>query len=78
MSAKDKIMRDYDVEFYMQRGLSKEEAIDYILNKLTVKQLWSKMSKHNRFKALNNKIDLQWLNKSLNALKLKCKNEFLK
>ena len=39
------IMRDYDVEFYMNRGLTKNEAINYIKNKLSVKNLWSKMSK---------------------------------
>ena len=37
-------MRDYDVEFYMKRGLNKIEAIEYIKNKLSVKKLWSKMS----------------------------------
>ena len=31
----------------------------------------------NRFKALNNTIDLLWLNESLNAFKLKCKKLFL-
>ena len=39
------IVRDYDVEFYMKRGLTKTEAINYIKNKLTVKNLWSKMRK---------------------------------
>ena len=40
-------MREYDVEYYMKRGLTKKEAIDYIINKLTLKKLWSKMgSKH--------------------------------
>ena len=42
--AKDTIMREYDVEFYMKRGLSQNEAIEYIINKLKVKQLWSIMS----------------------------------
>ena len=37
------IMKEYDVEFYMKRGLTKNEAIEYIMNKLTVKKLWSKM-----------------------------------
>ena len=41
------IMRDYDVEFYMKRGLSQMEAIEYIKNKLKVKMLWSKMSTRN-------------------------------
>ena len=40
----EQIMRDYDVEFYMKRGLNKIEAIEYIKNKLSVKKLWSKMS----------------------------------
>ena len=40
----DTIQRDYDVEFYMKRGLSQKEAIENIINKLKVKQLWSKMS----------------------------------
>ena len=31
----------------------------------------------NRFKALNNTIDLLWLNESLNAFKLRCKKLFL-
>ena len=39
------IVRDYDVEFYMKRGLTKNEAINYIKNKLSVSNLWSKMSK---------------------------------
>ena len=43
---KDTIMRDYDVEFYMKRGLSQNEAIQYIFNKLMVKQLWSKICKN--------------------------------
>ena len=34
-----------DVEFYMKHGLSQNEAIEYIMNKLKVKQLWSIMSK---------------------------------
>ena len=38
------ILKEYDVEFYMKRGLTQTEAIDYIINKLKVKQLWSKMS----------------------------------
>ena len=45
LSEEDIIMRDYDVKFYMKRGLTKTEAINYIKNKLTVKTLWSKMSK---------------------------------
>ena len=46
LSEDDIITRDYDVEFYMKRGLSKLEAIVYIKNKLAVKKLWSKMSKN--------------------------------
>ena len=42
----DRAMREYDVEFYMKCGLNQKEAIEYILNKLKVKQLWSKMSKN--------------------------------
>ena len=34
----DTILRDYDVEFYTKRGLSQKEAIEYIINKLKVKQ----------------------------------------
>ena len=38
------ILKEYDVEFYMKRGLTQVEAIEYIINKLKVSQLWSKMS----------------------------------
>ena len=38
------IMKEYDVEFYMKRGLNKIEAIEYIKYKLSVKKLWSKMT----------------------------------
>ena len=46
-SEDETIVRDYDVESYMKRGLTKTEAINYIKNKLSVKNLWSKMSKTN-------------------------------
>ena len=39
-------MQEYDVEFYMKCGLNKKEAIEYIINKLKVKELWSKMSQN--------------------------------
>ena len=48
LSEDELIMRDYDVEFYMSKGLTKNEAINYIKTKLTVKSLWSKMSKHHQ------------------------------
>ena len=47
LSEEEIIVRDYDVEFYMKRGLTKIEAINYIRNKLAVKTLWSKMTKIN-------------------------------
>ena len=39
----ESIIREYDVELYMKRGLTHNEAIEYIKNKLKVKLLWSKM-----------------------------------
>ena len=45
LKVNQKIEREYDVDFYMKRGLSKTESIDYILNKLKIEKLKSKMSR---------------------------------
>ena len=61
----DMIKKEHDVEYYMRRGISEAETIEYIRNKLEVVKTRSKMNlnksrknyscKHNKVKTQKNK-----------------------